>query len=191
MFSMKSSSSVRQLKVNILSGIPKFYHLLHGNVSSVKLLYDFLNRRLSAFCDECINFHLVAFRGGCSWSTAVRQIGDVPDASFEVFHPTSHTAGTHAEISIYMTKLINDICSRTVLYEEFNHSMLANYTSLTAILLQWAADKYWCSCAGAGRAVGRIDPSLVMSTKHTINRRCSLLPAPPQYIEKDIFNTTS
>jgi hypothetical protein len=94
-------------------------------VYNTKLRYDFPNRRISAICDEYINFHVVAFRSGSSWSTAARQISDVPDSSLEVFHPTSHTAGTHAELFIDMTKSINDIYSRTLLYEEFNHSMLA------------------------------------------------------------------
>jgi hypothetical protein len=93
-----------------------------------------------AFCNKCINFHLVAFRDGCSWVNTARRIGDVP----ELFHPTSHIAGTHVEMVIDMTKSISDICSGTLLYEHLNHRIVANYTrtSFTAILLQWTADKY-------------------------------------------------
>jgi hypothetical protein len=44
---------------------------------------------------------------------------------FLVFHPMLHAADTHARTSIDKTKLIKNVCSRTVpLYEEFNHSML-------------------------------------------------------------------
>jgi hypothetical protein len=40
------------------------------------------------------------------------KINDVPVAIFEVFHPTSHTAGIHAQISTDMTKSVKDVCSR-------------------------------------------------------------------------------
>jgi hypothetical protein len=66
---------------------------------------------------------LIAFHVGSSWLTAARKISSVPLANFEVFHPMSHSAGTHKGISIDMMKLIRDVCSRTVLlYEEFNYS---------------------------------------------------------------------
>jgi hypothetical protein len=58
--------------------------------------------------------------------TAVRQISSVSVPIFEVFHATSHTADTHSAIFVDMGKLIKEVYSRTLLlYEEFNHSMLA------------------------------------------------------------------
>jgi hypothetical protein len=60
------------------------------------------------FCDEYINFLLIAVCGDCSWSNAAKQIGDAPLSIFKVFHLTSHTAGTHTGITINMTKSINN-----------------------------------------------------------------------------------
>jgi hypothetical protein len=78
------------------------------------------------FCDEYSNLLLVAFCGGSSWLNAARQTSNVPVAIFEVFHLMSHTAGIHAVISTDMMKSTKDVCSKTVLlYEEFNHSILA------------------------------------------------------------------
>jgi hypothetical protein len=78
------------------------------------------------FCDERTNLLPLAFHISSSSSTTARQISDVPFAVFEVFHPMLHTADTHAGDSIDMTTLMKDNCSRIfLLYEEFNHSMLA------------------------------------------------------------------
>jgi hypothetical protein len=78
-------------------------------VSNTKLYYNFLN------CDAYISFLLIAFCRGDSRLTAVREIGDVPVTIFKVFQPMSNTAGTHAGISIDMTKSIKDVSSRNVL----------------------------------------------------------------------------
>jgi hypothetical protein len=95
-------------------------------VSSAKLRYVFPNHHPSVFGDEAMKFLLVTLCGGGSWSAAARQINSPPVAIFEVFHPVSHTVGTHAGISIGMTMSIKDVCSRIVLlYEELNHSILA------------------------------------------------------------------
>jgi hypothetical protein len=51
-----------------------------------------------------INFLNIAFPCESSWLTTARQISSVPVAISEVFHPTSHTAGTHAGISVDMKK---------------------------------------------------------------------------------------
>lgn len=108
---------------NKLSSMPKSSS--PPTVCSGKWCYDFPNHHPSVFCNDHINFLPVALCGGGSWSTVARQIGDVPFAIFEVFHPKSHTVGTHTGISIDMTKLIKDICSTTVLlYKESNHSIL-------------------------------------------------------------------
>jgi hypothetical protein len=57
-------------------------------VSNAKLCY-FPNCCSLVFCDEHINFQLIAICSGGSWSTTVRQIGDVPVAIFEV-SPVAH-----------------------------------------------------------------------------------------------------
>jgi hypothetical protein len=57
-----------------------------------------------------------------------RQIGDVPTTIFKVFHPVSHTADSHAGISIGVIKLIQNVCSRIVLLEKkFSHSTPAKW----------------------------------------------------------------
>jgi hypothetical protein len=105
---------------------PSVYHLLHVIVSYATLSYVFPNRQPSVYCVEHISVLPVAFRGGGSWSNAARQVGDVPIAICEVFHPKSHTAGSHARISTDMAKSIKNICSRNILlYEKLNHSPLA------------------------------------------------------------------
>jgi hypothetical protein len=72
-----------------------------------------------------------SFHGGGSWPTASRQTSNVHIAIFEVFHPTSHTAATHAGILIDMIKLVKNVCSRNVLfYKEFNHSMQVKWYSI-------------------------------------------------------------
>jgi hypothetical protein len=46
------------------------------------------------------------------------------------------TVDTHAGISIDLMDLIKDVCSRTVLlYQESNHSTVANDTSLIALFV--------------------------------------------------------
>jgi hypothetical protein len=50
------------------------YHLPHSTVSNAKLCYDFPNIHPSIFCDERINFLLVALHGGGSWWTTARQL---------------------------------------------------------------------------------------------------------------------
>lgn len=80
---------------NIVINSPVFqslYHLLHFTQYS------------SVFCDESINFLLIAFCGRDFWSPAARQIRSVPVVIFEVFKSLSHIGSTHAGISIYMAK---------------------------------------------------------------------------------------
>jgi hypothetical protein len=43
--------------------LKQVYHL-HGSVSGVKLHYNFLSCHPVFFCDECINFLLIAFNDG-------------------------------------------------------------------------------------------------------------------------------
>jgi hypothetical protein len=72
---------------NKLSDIPFLYYLLHGFVFKAKLCYDLPNHHSSAFCDEHINFLLVAFRCDGSLSAAARQISSVSVAISEEFYP--------------------------------------------------------------------------------------------------------
>jgi hypothetical protein len=58
---------------------------------------------------------------------AVRQIGDVSVAIFEVFHPVLHTVGTRAGISIDIMTSIKDVYHDSrifLLCKEFSDSIL-------------------------------------------------------------------
>jgi hypothetical protein len=61
----------------------------------------------------------------------------VPVTLFEVFPAIMHTAGTDAGISKNMTKPIIQVCIRSVLLQEFSHSMLAkcctSYSQFVAV----------------------------------------------------------
>jgi hypothetical protein len=87
---------------------PSLYHHLHGTVQWDLRHCDLPNHFPSLVCVEHINCVLTVFHGGGSWSTSVRQIGDVPVAKSEVFHQILHAAGTHEGITIDMTKLNKD-----------------------------------------------------------------------------------
>lgn len=92
-------------------------------MNSAKLSHDFLNCHLLVFCDEHIDFLLVAFCAGGSWLITARQIGDAPFAIFEVFHLVLHIAATHARIPVDMIRLTKGVCSIIVVYKEFSLSM--------------------------------------------------------------------
>jgi hypothetical protein len=79
-------------------------------LSNGKMHYYYFPNHL--VCVEHINCVLIAFHGGGSWSTSASQIGDVPVAIPEVFHPILHAAGTHEGITIDMTKPNKDIWQR-------------------------------------------------------------------------------
>jgi hypothetical protein len=114
------------------------YHLLHGIVSNFKLHCGFLNCQPSVFCDEHVNFLLIAFCSDGSRSTVARKIGLVPDTIFEV-SLTSHTVDTDERIPIDMKKKsVKDVCSRvTLIYKEFSHSTLVKCFSFCITVLVW------------------------------------------------------
>jgi hypothetical protein len=150
-------------------------HLLHGTVSNAKLCYSFLNCHHLVFCDDSVNFRLITFCGGGSSLTTARQISDIPVAIPEVFHPTLNTDGNHAGISIEMTKLIKDVCSRiSLLYDEFNCNKLAKQYIIYShsVTVDWVTigvhvrDLYF-TIQKTDTATGPITPSPVMSIKHT------------------------
>jgi hypothetical protein len=66
--------------------------------------------------DECMNFLLTVFRCGTFWLATARLISDVCVSIFDVFHPSSNTAGSHEGISTHTKKLPIDVCSLDVLH---------------------------------------------------------------------------
>jgi hypothetical protein len=93
----------------------------------------------SAFC--------LAFHGGSSWLTAVRQIGGIPIVIFEVFHLSSHSAGTTAGFALDVMKLVfaAELLFFTTILDTAHWR---NGTSFAVVLSQWIMDKYWCAGGG-------------------------------------------
>jgi hypothetical protein len=64
-------------------------------------------------------------------SAAARQISSVSVAISEEFYPPLTHCWHYKGISTDMTKLVKDVCSRTVLlYDRFNHSTLLKQYSI-------------------------------------------------------------
>jgi len=61
--------------------------------------------------DELVDFLLVALSCSSSWAIAVQLISDIYVSVLKMFKPLSHTAGTHAGVSIHSMKLLTgDSC---------------------------------------------------------------------------------
>jgi hypothetical protein len=104
--------------------------------------------------DSFISGQEITNGGGGSWWTTVKEIGDVPFTIFEVFHPLSHTAGTHTD---------SPSNSITAFWQ--------NDTSFMAILLQWIMDdmhvfSLYFSLQKTDTTIDCITASLIMLIKH-------------------------
>lgn len=145
-------------------------------------MLPFPNCHPLVFCDELLNFLLLAFCSCSYWLTVVRQITDVPAAILQVFRPTLHTAATHAGLSTDMTKLIRIV----LLHKKFHYGTLMVYyitvSQSVAVDYGQVFVGLCCTCVSSCKKGIQLLAQSCSINKIYINLCCSLRSLEPSYI---------